>query len=330
MSFIRFAAAALLASASLAQAETLRFSSFEPPQAYVTKNVLTAWAEDVSKASEGTLDVKMFAGGTLGRAPDQQLKLVEDGVADIAWVIPGYSPGRFTEGSVAELPFLVPDSTIGSKAMWKMVEDGYFSNDYSKFKLIGVVVSAPNFIASSRKITEPEEMKGINFRGPGPVLLTALKALGSVPIGGITGANLADSISRGLVEGTLTEWTAGETFRVTEVTNHYMMAPLGATPMLVLMNKARYDALPEKAKAAIDKYSGAAFSERFGKTFDANMVAARKRAEERKAVITDITGEAAARWEAAVRPATDAWIADTPDGQKIYDAMKAALAAAAQ
>ncbi|MFC0278431.1 TRAP transporter substrate-binding protein [Falsigemmobacter intermedius] len=328
MSFIRYAAAALLATATMAQAETLRFASFEPPQAYVTKNVLTAWAEDVSKASEGTLDVKMFAGGTLGRAPDQQLKLVEDGVADLAWVIPGYSPGRFVEGSVAELPFLVPDSTAGSKAMWKMYEDGIFANDYNKFKLIGVVVSAPNFIASTKKITEPEDLNGVNFRGPGPVLLTALKAVGAVPIGGITGANLADSISRGLVEGTLTEWTAGETFRVTEVANNYLMAPLGATPMLVLMNKARYDALPEKAKAAIDQYSGAAFSERFGRIFDENMVAARKRAEDRKATITEVDAEAAARWEAAVRPATDAWIAETPNGQQIYDAMKAALAAA--
>ncbi|MGN0934241.1 TRAP transporter substrate-binding protein [Falsigemmobacter intermedius] len=328
MSFIRYAAAALLATATMAQAETLRFASFEPPQAYVTKNVLTAWAEDVSKASEGTLDVKMFAGGTLGRAPDQQLKLVEDGVADLAWVIPGYSPGRFVEGSVAELPFLVPDSTTGSKAMWKMYEDGIFANDYNKFKLIGVVVSAPNFIASTKKITEPEDLNGVNFRGPGPVLLTALKAVGAVPIGGITGANLADSISRGLVEGTLTEWTAGETFRVTEVANNYLMAPLGATPMLVLMNKARYDALPEKAKAAIDQYSGAAFSERFGRIFDENMVAARKRAEDRKATITEVDAEAAARWEAAVRPATDAWIAETPNGQQIYDAMKAALAAA--
>ena len=295
MSFIRDAAAALLATATAAQAETLRFSSFEPPQAYITQNVLTAWAEDVSKASEGTLDVKIFAGGTLGRAPDQQLKLVEDGVADLAWVIPGYSPGRFVEGSVAELPFLVPNSTVGSKAMWKMVEDGYFADDYSKFKLVGVVVSAPNFIASRRKITEPEDMKGINFRGPGPVLLNALKALEAVPIGGMTGSILADAISRGLVEGTSDRMDGGRDLPRHRSNRSLYDRPLGATPMLVLMNKARYDAQPEKARAVIDQHSGAAFSERFGKTFDAYMVASRKRAEDRKATITDITGEAAAR-----------------------------------
>lgn len=236
MSFIRYAAAALLATATAAQAETLRFSSFEPPQAYITQNVLTAWAEDVSKASEGTLDVKIFVGGTLGRAPDQQLKLV------------------------------------------------------------GVVVSAPNFIASRRKINEPEDMKGINFRGPGPVLLNALKALEAVPIGGMTGSNLADAISRGLVEGTSDRMDGGRDLPRHRSNRSLYDRPLGATPMLVLMNKARYDAQPEKARAVIDQHSGAAFSERFGKTFDAYMVASRKRAEDRKATITDITGEAAARW----------------------------------
>jgi TRAP-type C4-dicarboxylate transport system substrate-binding protein len=43
----------------------------------------------VTKASNGTLKIEVFAGGTLGRNPLQQLKLVQDGVANMAWTAAG-------------------------------------------------------------------------------------------------------------------------------------------------------------------------------------------------------------------------------------------------
>ena len=66
------ALAGLTATASLAET-TLRFTSFEPPVAFLTKNVFTPWAERVSAESNGTLNVQMFPRGTLGRSPAQQL-----------------------------------------------------------------------------------------------------------------------------------------------------------------------------------------------------------------------------------------------------------------
>lgn len=319
--------AALFAPSAFAQ-EVIRFSSFEPPVAHVTKNILTPWAEEVSAASGGTLQIQMFPGGTLGRNPAQQLKLVEDGVADIAWVIPGYSPGRFDQGTVAELPFLVPNASIGSSAMWDMVEQGVFTGDYEQFKMIGVMVSYPNGLAGTVEVREPGDLAGRNVRAPGPTMLAAIEALQAVPVGGITGPTLAESISRGLIDATFTQWGAVQTFRAGEVIDHYLDLPLGATPMLIVMNKAKYDSLPDEAKAAIDQYSGAAFSQRFGPSFDQNV------AEAREAIlganeITELAPDEAlaARWREAMQVSVDAWIAETENGQAIYDAFVAAIEA---
>jgi TRAP-type C4-dicarboxylate transport system substrate-binding protein len=71
-------------------------------------------------------------------------------------------------------------------------------------------------------------------------MLSAVDALGAVPIGGITGPTIAESISRGLIAGTFTQWDAVEIFRLGEVITHYSTAPLGATPMLIVMNKERH------------------------------------------------------------------------------------------
>ncbi|WP_010139808.1 TRAP transporter substrate-binding protein [Oceanicola sp. S124] len=331
MKLTKIALAALLASglAGAAQAEVLRFSSFEPPVAHVTKNILTPWAEEVNAASGGDLNIQIFPGGTLGRNPAQQLKLVEDGVADIAWVIPGYTPGRFNEGTVAELPFLVPSSEVGSAAMWSLYEDGVFKGDYEDFKLIGVMVSAPNGLASTVEITGPADLKGQNLRAPGPTMLSAIKSLEAVPVGGITGPTLAESASRGLIAGTLTQFGAIETFRLGDVISHYVDLPLGATPMLIVMNQAKYDSLSDKAKAAIDQHSGAAFSARFGASFDANVAEARARIlAENDIAVLEPDAALSAKWEEAMAVATADWIAATDNGQAIYDAFRAGIAEA--
>lgn len=315
-----------LCSAATA-AETLRFSSFEPPVAHVTKNILIPWAEDVTTASNGELEIQMFPGGTLGRSPAQQLKLVEDGVADIAWVIPGYTPGRFDQGTVSELPFLIPSSAAGSAAMWSMYEQGFFTGDYDKFKLIGIMVSAPNGLATVAEIKSPSDLKGLNLRAPGPTMLSAIDALGAVPVGGITGPTIAESMSRGLIDGTFTQWGAIETFRMGEVMKNYLDLTLGATPMLIVMNKARYDGLSDAAKAALDKFSGAAFSERFGKSFDANVAEARERNLAAHSIQELVPDEALAKeWRDAMAVATADWIAGNENGQAIYDALTKAIA----
>ncbi|SHK48210.1 TRAP-type C4-dicarboxylate transport system, substrate-binding protein [Shimia gijangensis] len=314
-------------SSTVAFAETtLRFASFEPPVAFLTKNVFTPWAEQVSAASGGTIKVKMFPGGTLGRSPAQQLKLVEDGVADIGWVIPGYTPGRFDEGTVGELPFLVQSSEAGSNAMWKLYEDGLLQGDYKKFKMIGIFTSYPNFVVSTKPVVKPSDMSGLSFRAPGPTLLSALEALGSVPVGGITGPTIAESMSRGLIDGTLSQWGAVSTFRIGEVAEHYLQAPLGATAMLVVMNKDKYDSLPDEAKAAIDAHSGGDFSDLFGKAFDSNVEASGVKEMARDGITVNAAeGELLEEWRAAVSVATEEWIASTENGQTIHDAFKAAL-----
>ena len=321
------AIAATLVSTGIADAqETLRFASFEGATGFITGQLLTPWAERVSAASDGTLDVQMFVGGTLGRDPSQQLQLVEDGVADIAWIIPGYTPGRFQEGTVVELPFVIDDSEAASHATWKMYEDGHFAGDYNEFKMIGIFASPTNFVAATKPIVEPFDMDGVSFRAPGPTLLAAVEELGAVPVGGISGPGIAEALSRGLIEGTSTQWGAVETFRLRDILTFYNTVPVGSTPMLVVMNKARYDALPDAAKAAIDQESGAAFSAVFGPAFDAHNAEVRASLEaDGNVTIVDPDKALVQQWRDAMSVATSDWIAENENGQEIYDAFTAAI-----
>ena len=99
--------------------------------------------------------------------------------------------------------------------------------------------------------------------------------------------------------------------------------------MLVVMNKAKYDSLSDKAKAAIDKFSGAAFSERFGASFDANIAEARNELLA-KGTITVVEPDEAQleQWKEAVAIATQQWIEQNDNGQAIHDAFVKAVAEA--
>ncbi|MFV0384585.1 MAG: C4-dicarboxylate ABC transporter substrate-binding protein, partial [Paracoccus sp. (in: a-proteobacteria)] len=105
--------------------------------------------------------------------------------------------------------------------------------------------------------------------------------------------------------------------------------PLGTTPMLVLMNKRKYESLSDSAKAVIDARSGAAFADRFGPSFDQNVLEAKERMVSENGIqIFAPDATQTGEWRKALDVATQEWIAGTENGQAIHDAFAAALDAA--
>lgn len=318
---------ALAVSVALpAAAEQLRFSSFEPPVAFLTAEVFPAWADRVAEATNGEVTVKMFPGGTLGRSPAQQLKLVEDGVADVAFVIPGYTPGVFPGLSVAELPYTVTSSEDGSVALWEMLEAGLLKGDFDNYKIIGLFVTSPQTIASKDPILMPQDMEGKNFRAASPALLAAIEKMGAVAVGGITGPTIAESISRGVINGSFNEWNGLKTFRVLDTVDHVLEVPMGTTPLMIVMNKEKYESLSDEARAGIDSVSGAPFAAIFGAAFNGNNDAARSAAvDEGRITITEPDQATLDAWREATKPAIDNWLAEDPDNAALLDAFRAAM-----
>ena len=61
------------------------------------------WAEEISKRTNGEVNIKIFFAGALGKA-QENLKLMQDGAIDIAMMSPGYFP--------AQLPFHAAPNSI--------------------------------------------------------------------------------------------------------------------------------------------------------------------------------------------------------------------------
>lgn len=316
--------AVVTSSAASAQPTVLKFASFEPPTAPFTAQVFARWAEDVSKASNGTLKIDLFTGGSLGRNPLQQFKLIQDGVADMAWTIAGYTPGRFDDTEVVELPFIVNSTLEGSLSLTRLAaKDGLVGFSDIKLLLIGNV--PPVSLHSKTTLKSLTDLKGKRMRVASSVGGKVAEALGAVPV--LLGAPAtAEAISKGVVDGTLAEWIFIKAFKIDEVLSNHLVMPLGGTAVMVPMLKTRFDSLPPAARAALDKYSGEAFVRRFAAVADiAQTETPAALAKAGKNTVTTAEGPTRDAFRAAVQPVVDEWRRAKPRNERVYQGFVAEL-----
>ena len=188
--------AALVAFSGTVDAEprTLKLAYFASPKSPTFSKVLTPWAQDVVAASKGTIKIDRFPGGTLGRNPRVQVKLVLDEVTDMGFFVPSYTPGRFPDNEVMELPGLIENSFESGIAIWRLYAQGLLRG-YDKFKVLMLVTTHPYTMHTKKPIKSIADLKGMKIRAGGPVAGATIRALGAVPVG-MPIPTVAQNISR--------------------------------------------------------------------------------------------------------------------------------------
>ena len=314
------------ATLSAAEKTTLKFAVFTPEKERTFQQVMKPFAERAVADSKGTLGIKLYPNGALGRNPGRQLKMVQDGVADIAWIIPAYTPGRFPDNAVFELPNIIQNSKEGSVAAWRLLEKGLLRG-YEKYTVIGLFTTSPYTLHMGKKIGSMDDLKGMKIRAVGPAMVSSIKALGGAPEA-MPFTKIVESISRGVINGTTAHPIALHDFGVSKVAQHHYFGRLGTINLAIVMNKKKYDGLPAAAKAAIDKNRGEALSVAFGDMSDKRNAELKKIwAKDPKRTVVDQTPAEAKKWNAALSPVVSAWVKKHPNGDKLLSALKAELGA---
>src|SRR5688572_10871380 len=85
----------LRASAARAAEVMLRLHHFLPAKSNVHARLLDPWAKKVAELSGGKVAIEIFPSMQLGGKPPELYDQARDGVVDIVWTLPGYTPGRF-------------------------------------------------------------------------------------------------------------------------------------------------------------------------------------------------------------------------------------------
>lgn len=288
----------------------LKFATMDPAQTPPVVQAYKPWVDLINQASEGTLQIEIFPGGSLGRNPTVQLKLVTDGVADMAFVVPSYTPGRFPDDEVFDLPFMALNGLESAIASQRMFKKGLLGG-YDDVVVLAHYTTEVYYLHSIYPIKVPGDLKGHKLRAVNQFQSDLLQRFGAVGIG-MPSPQIAENMSRGIIEGAMCDNSALFTFRISDVAKHHLLLPLGGTSLAVVMNKQKYESLPPKAKAALNTH-GEKIVEMWVKAIQGHIKEGLEKikADPKHILITPTSAELK-KWKETIQPAIDAWAAKNP------------------
>ncbi len=247
-------AAALIGSERARAEQHLKWAVFTPDSEVTFRTVMKPFAETVQRETDNAVVFDLFPNGALGRNPGQQPQMLLDGVADVAWVVQSYSPGRFPDTEVLELPGMFKDIRESSLVATGLAKHNVLK-DYGDYYIVGLWGTAPYSIHTNFPVNSIADLKGKTIRASSKNESAALRAFGAVPIG-MPVTEIPEAISRGTISGTTSHLSPFFDFGLDRVTNNHFFIGLGIVPLAVLMNKKKFDALPETSRAVIERNAG--------------------------------------------------------------------------
>ncbi len=325
------AATALALASSPVQAQDkpvmFRFSSWVPAQHPLNPSLI-AWGESMKKASGGTLSATMFPAQQLGKAFDHY-DMARDGIADFAYVNPGYQPGRFPVFAASALPFLIANGKGGSAAVDAWYRN-YAAKEMKDVKFCFAFVHDPGTFHSRKKIVLPTDIKGMKIRPAHEGIGRMVTLLGGTNVQS-SAPEVREIIERGVADAVTFPWGSIPLFGIDKVVKYHMDVPLYVTPFVWVMNQAKYNALAPAQKKVVDDHCTTEWAEKVaGEWADFEYGGHAKLGAMPDHEVYKLTPAQLDAWRKAVAPVETEWAKDLKDktGQEakpVLDALKQQL-----
>jgi len=312
MSFLTRIAGAALAvgmATQAAGATDLKLADFQPPTHFVVDKVYAPFAEAIEQATGGDVTISLFMGGELGPGPAEQYNRVVDGVADLAFSLPGYTASTFPKTLLTELPGVI-DAETGTDRILANLD--LLSDEYRRVVLVALWNNAPNLLFMADKpVRSLEDLAGLNIRVPSRNAGIVVQAWGANPVS-MPAPGIYNAMQTGVLDGAMIDATTLGAFKLSEVTS-YITTGMDSTisDFFLIMNRDVFAGLDETARAAI-LAAGRTASLNGHAAWNSVAVEALDRfaATEGKQVIT-LSDAQAARFNAASAAAVEQILADT-------------------
>ncbi|MEC8120678.1 MAG: TRAP transporter substrate-binding protein [Pseudomonadota bacterium] len=256
-----------LAGNAVAADKTLTISSWAGPGHTMNANVFPMMISEMESCSGGSLSGKVEFGLA---SPPAQYDTIRDGVADIGWIVFGYTPGKFETTKLAELPGNTGNATEMSVAFQKTYDKYLAAAKEAKgVNIMANFVHGPGNVNTTKPISSYADLVGMKMRVGGGVANDVGTALG------VAGVNMPapavyEAISSGVTEGVFFPMETMYAFKIAELAKYTYSNPQGmyTTAFGLIMNADTYADLSDAHKACVDKLTGVEMARRVGTYWD--------------------------------------------------------------
>lgn len=306
---------------------TLHVSHYMPEDHGTHADFVAPWARAVEQAGRGALRMIVHSGASaLGRLENQYAQVI-DGAVDVAHS-PAHLPrGRFPCTGVLGLPFMASSSAAAARVLWRLHQAGDLAAEFDGLHVLALHMDSGALLHTrDGPISGQGDLKGLRIRSPNPAVSAALACLGAVPVQ-VPPPAIRAAVDAGALDGAVMAWDVLAYSNTADTFRHHLDTKLFFAPLYFVMNGARYRALDDAARAAIDSVSGDALVEKFPAWWAKWEApgAALGRAPGHQVASLD-AGELR-RWREAVRPAIASVLATlSPEARAVHAKARALLA----
>jgi len=256
----------IMQSAAAAETIELKMGHFMSPMHIQHQKSFVPFAQELEKLTKGEVKIKIFPGGALGGALELA-DAVKTGVVDIAFIVPSYNTGRFPRISAFDLPFIFKNAVQTTEILYDVYEQ-YLADDFKDYKVLWLYSCDTGQLHSVTKpIRKIEDLQGMKMRTPSSYMSEALRLLGVNPLS-MPLSELAVSLDKHVIDGMLTPNTAIVDFKLANTIKYSAQIDFYVSPMAVIMNKEKFNALPDSAKKALEQAGGKKWGLRAAKLYD--------------------------------------------------------------
>jgi len=283
---------------------TLNFSNFFPAP-HKNSILADAWCKEVEKRANGKVKITYFPGGTLTPAAQTYDNVVK-GIADIGESVFAYTRGKFPLIEVFDLP-LGYKSGVQATGLVNAFYDKFKPKELDEVKILFLHAHGPGILHTKKPVYKLEDVKGMKIRATG-LAAKIVQALGGAPVG-TTMPETYDALRTGVAEGAMAPMEALQGWKWGEVissTTQDFGAAYTAS-MFVVMNKAKWDALPADVQKVMEDVSKEWIVKQ-GQTWDAIDKEGYEFSKKRGNKIIALSKKEDARWVAAVKPILDDYV----------------------
>ncbi|MBD3666072.1 TRAP transporter substrate-binding protein [Sulfitobacter aestuariivivens] len=264
------AALALALAATTASAETvLTISSWAGPNHSMNSVTFPYIADTLSECSGGDLTAKIEFGLA---PPPAQYDTIRDGVADMGWIVHGYTPGKFVTTKLAELPG-IPGNAEQMSVAFQMTAEKYLdaAGEAKGVEVLANFTHGPGLLNTVDELSDGyKSIDGMKLRVGGGVANMVGTALGVAGVN-VPAPAVYETIASGVAEGVFFPAESLYAFKTAELTKFSYVNPDGmyTTSFGLLMNKDTYDGLSDANKKCVDDMRGVELARTIGQHWDA-------------------------------------------------------------
>jgi TRAP-type C4-dicarboxylate transport system substrate-binding protein len=277
------------------------------------------WAKEIEKQTNGKVQITVFAGGTLTKAPQCYSGVVK-GISDLGFSLFAYTRGRFPVMAAVDLPMGYPNGKVASRVAHDFAK-AFNPKELRDVKVLYLHAHGPGLLHTKKPVTTLEDLKGMKIRATG-LSAKVVEALGGVPVAMPQGGTY-EALQKGVVEGTfgpvevLKGWKQAEVIKYT--TECYGVGY--TTTFFIVMNLDKWNALPDDVKKVFEEVSEK-YVDVHGEVWDSTDIEGRKYTQKLGNQIITLSEEENAKWRQAAQPVIDDFIKNTPDGEMYVNKIK--------